>query len=280
MGLFNNFKEKALEQAQQLAAKAQDGLQNMQQASSNDSLSRNEEQYTSHFTPSPSSISQTQCSTDQLYDPRLEQLINAALADGVLTEKEKQILFKKAESFGVDLDEFEMILDARLYERQHVNTQQHVTASKSNKYGEIKKCPNCGAIVDAFQTCCPECGHSFQNVAANSSITVLFQKLDELTANSSGWKQIWYGNQNPELKRKISLITTFPVPTTKDDILEFLSTGVPLAKAPGFLAPYDQKAIAKAWRDKCQQIIIKARFSMKDDPKTLAEVEGYSKLLK
>lgn len=55
MGLFNNFKEKALEQAQQLAAKAQDGLQNMQQASSNDSLSRNEEQYTSHFTPSPSS---------------------------------------------------------------------------------------------------------------------------------------------------------------------------------------------------------------------------------
>lgn len=108
----------------------------------------------------------------------------------------------------------------------------------------------------------------------------MFQKLDELTANSSGWKQIWYGNQNPELKRKISLITTFPVPTTKDDILEFLSTGVPLAKAPGFLAPYDQKAIAKAWRDKCQQIIIKARFSMKDDPKTLAEVEGYSKLLK
>lgn len=96
MGLFDNFKEKALEQAQQLAAKAQDGLQNMQQASSNDSLSRNEEQYTSHFTPSPSSVSQTHCSTDQLYDPRLEQLINAALADGVLTEKEKQILFKKA----------------------------------------------------------------------------------------------------------------------------------------------------------------------------------------
>lgn len=280
MGLLDKFKEKALEQAQQLAAKAQDGLQNMQQASSNESLSRNEEQYASHCTQPFSSVSQTQCSTDQLYDPRLEQLINAALADGVLTEKEKQILFKKAESFGVDLDEFEMILDARLYEKQHANTQQHVTTPKSNKYGDIKKCPNCGATVDAFQTCCPECGHNFQNVAANSTITILFQKLDELTANSSGWKQAWYGAYNPELKRKISLITTFPIPTTKDDILEFLSTGVPLAKAPGVFAAYDEKAIAKAWRDKCKQIIIKARFSMKDDPNTLAEIEEYSKMLK
>ena len=49
-----------------------------------------------------------------MYNERLEQLIDAALADGELTEKEKQILFKKAQEMGVDLDEFEMVLDARL----------------------------------------------------------------------------------------------------------------------------------------------------------------------
>ena len=51
-----------------------------------------------------------------MYNEQIEALISAALADGVLTEKEKQILFKKAESMGIDLDEFEMILDARLVE--------------------------------------------------------------------------------------------------------------------------------------------------------------------
>lgn len=51
-----------------------------------------------------------------MYNEQIEVLISAALADGVLTEKEKQILFKKAESMGIDLDEFEMVLDARLVE--------------------------------------------------------------------------------------------------------------------------------------------------------------------
>ena len=45
-----------------------------------------------------------------MYNEQIEALISAALADGVLTEKEKQILFKKAESMGIDLDEFEMVL--------------------------------------------------------------------------------------------------------------------------------------------------------------------------
>ena len=53
-----------------------------------------------------------------MYNEQLEKLIDYALADGELTEKEKQVLFKKAESMGVDLDEFEMVLDARLFEKQ------------------------------------------------------------------------------------------------------------------------------------------------------------------
>ena len=51
-----------------------------------------------------------------MYSEELENLVSAALADGELTEKEKQILFKKAESMGIDLDEFEMVLNAKLFE--------------------------------------------------------------------------------------------------------------------------------------------------------------------
>jgi hypothetical protein len=35
----------------------------------------------------------------------------------------------------------------------------------------------------------------------------------------------------------------------------------------------------KAWLAKSEQIIIKARIAMKDDKKTLEEIEGYAKQL-
>ena len=45
--------------------------------------------------------------------PELEQLIQYALEDGELTEKERSVLMRKAQEAGIDLDEFEMILNAK-----------------------------------------------------------------------------------------------------------------------------------------------------------------------
>ena len=95
-----------------------------------------------------------------MYNEQLEQLIDAALADGVLTEKEKQILFKKAQTFGIDLDEFEMVLDARLVKLQK---EQQAAAPKSNKYADVKKCPACGSIIPPNTKVCPGCGMVFAN---------------------------------------------------------------------------------------------------------------------
>ena len=61
-----------------------------------------------------------------MYNEQLEQLIDAALTDGTLTEKEKQILYKKAMVMGVDLDEFEMVLEARLIKlKKEVENLRH-----------------------------------------------------------------------------------------------------------------------------------------------------------
>ena len=80
-----------------------------------------------------------------MYNEQIESLISAALADGMLTEKEKQVLFKKAQSQGIDLDEFEMVLDARLVELEKAEKAKAAAAApKSNKLGDVKKCPNCG----------------------------------------------------------------------------------------------------------------------------------------
>ena len=53
-----------------------------------------------------------------MYNEKLEALITAALADGVLTDKEKNLLFKKAEAMGIDRDEFDLVLDGRLAKRK------------------------------------------------------------------------------------------------------------------------------------------------------------------
>ena len=75
-----------------------------------------------------------------MYNEQLENLINAALADGVLTEKEKQILLKKAQSLDIDLDEFEMVLDARLYElNKRERVLQSVKDDKNIDTGKLEK---------------------------------------------------------------------------------------------------------------------------------------------
>lgn len=68
-----------------------------------------------------------------MYNEKLEALITAALADGVLTEKEKQILFKKAEAMGIDRDESELVLDGRLAKRKEEMEAQAPQAAKPVK---------------------------------------------------------------------------------------------------------------------------------------------------
>ena len=66
-----------------------------------------------------------------MYDKQIEDLIKIALQDGVLNEKERKVLIKKAESLGIDVDEFEMVLDARLQSAQ-VSAMQEMEEAASN----------------------------------------------------------------------------------------------------------------------------------------------------
>lgn len=74
-------------------------------------------------------------SSEQLYDAQLEKLIDLALIDGTLTDKKKQILMKKAEQMGIDLDEFEMVLEAKLYSKNQENPKKH---KQSNMDDEVE----------------------------------------------------------------------------------------------------------------------------------------------
>lgn len=73
-----------------------------------------------------------------MYNEKLEALITAALADGVLTDKEKNLLFKKAEAMGIDRDEFELVLEGRLAKRKkEMEAQAPQAAKPAKKKGAI-----------------------------------------------------------------------------------------------------------------------------------------------
>lgn len=121
-----------------------------------------------------------------MYNEQIEQLVSAALADGILTEKEKQILFKKAQSMGIDLDEFEMVLDARLVELKKAEKEKaEKSAPKSSKYGDVRKCPVCGALVPTLAVSCTECGYEFSGVDENLSSKKLADAIDKIQQDAA-----------------------------------------------------------------------------------------------
>lgn len=250
-------------------------------------------------------------------NPELEKYIDMALVDGVITEDEKAFLIKKADQLGVEKDEFDFILNAKIQMKQKEFQEsvpprppQNVSANtekKSQKEGTTKKCPSCGAPVESFNTKCSDCGHEFRNTEAAFTVQKLndeLMKIEEIVRkdyfdNKRDRSVIPKGGLIREEKvmmkppsqvdleieaacadRKLSFISTFPIPNSKEDILEILAIGIPEAKRKlNFWDKVGQSKgkMKKAWLAKCEQIIIKARFSMKDDKKTLEEIEHYAK---
>jgi len=106
-------------------------------------------------------------------NPELEKLIEYAITDGVITEKEKEVLYKKAKELGVDIDEFEMILDAKLHQKTSKNNE----SSKE----ELKECPTCGGPVDKLLDHCIYCKSSLPKQNSDSISS------EELIMNCGEW---------------------------------------------------------------------------------------------
>lgn len=200
-----------------------------------------------------------------MYNEQLEQLIDAALADGELTEKEKQILFKKAQAMGVDLDEFEMVLDARLVKLKKAEEEKAASsAPKSNKFGDVKKCPACGAIVQSYQGVCHECGYAFENIEANSSSRKFSEMIDKLMREGEEKKadktfvQNLLTDRTTRYEKISTAIQNFPIPNTKADLMEFII--IMKSKMDNDFDPY-----SSVYRTKYKECIDKAKLLFPND---------------
>ena len=142
--------------------------------------------------------------------------------------------------------------------------------------GYIHKCPNCGEMLDSFAVNCPTCGYEFRGVKGAISVREFAKKLEEIESkrptNRFGFKKV-LENQNTVNEtdiKKISLIRSFAIPNTKEDILEFLilaSSNINLQRYNDFDAISEsEKAVSDAWQAKLEQAYEKARMSFGDTP--------------
>ena len=126
-------------------------------------------------------------------NPEIEKLIDIALKDGQITEKEREIILRKTETLGLDKDEIEMILEGI------ISDQIKAREIGKTKQGVIKKCPHCGAPAKAFSDKCEACGEDFR-----------FNTLSNLTENLTS------DNESNAIK-----ISRQNIPINKEELIEF-----------------------------------------------------------
>ena len=141
--------------------------------------------------------------------------------------------------------------------------------------GKIYKCPNCGVVLDSFKVNCPTCGHEFRGPKNSLSVGEFTAKLEEIERNRStkgfGLKKM-LENQNEVSEtdlKKISLIGSYVIPNTKEDMVEFLilaSSNINLQRYNDFDAiSVSEKAVSDAWQAKFEQAYEKAKLSFGDE---------------
>ena len=131
-----------------------------------------------------------------------------------------------------------------------INENNSNTQRKTTYEGEIHKCPNCGELLGAFVSVCSSCGYEIRGRKASDSIREFALSLARTESDA----------------QKASLIRNFPIPNTKEDILEFV-----ILAATNFNMQHDpqedggKKDISDAWCAKIEQSYQKAKLLFNGD---------------
>ena len=165
-----------------------------------------------------------------MFSERLENLIKASLQDGMLTDQEKQAIMKRAETEGEDLNEVEIYIQSLFQkakqEYQRKEDEKDETIAKEKKAAMGRICPQCGKQIPPLTLKC-DCGYELSASGNNkSSVKELAEKIEKIQSEPFKYKpdQLEYNDEKKEREHRIQdLISIFPVPNTKEDIIDFLS---------------------------------------------------------
>lgn len=151
------------------------------------------------------------------------------------------------------------------------------TQRKTVYDGELHKCPNCGEILKAFELNCPACGYELRGTKVSGAVKEFALKLEAIESRREYEKPrgLFAAAEAQQRisktdEQKISLIRSFSIPNSKEDMLEFMI----LATSNMNMSTYDstntyisksEKEINAAWFSKVQQVYEKAKRSYSTD---------------
>lgn len=129
-------------------------------------------------------------------NPELKNLVDAALTDGYLSDKEREVLKRKATKLGFDIDELDILLDGKLHQFSRENRPN------------INKCPNCGDIISGFSRICKSCDYIVNSTDQEDfeSLEESFHELEELVDDLKREKKDL--NSSPLLVANLKIIFT------------------------------------------------------------------------
>lgn len=139
--------------------------------------------------------------------------------------------------------------------------------------GKLKKCPNCGELVDSFTIKCKACGYEFREISETSSIQKLRESLDEMVSKDKDdiLSKILYGDnyKSKGIRNVIAKIRNFNIPNAKEDIIDMMILAISNIDN-------DDDELSEAWRSKMEQAYQKAKILLKNDP-SFSEIENLYK---
>lgn len=113
------------------------------------------------------------------------------------------------------------------------------TKRKTVYDGEIHKCPHCGENITSFVSVCPSCGNELRGRSVSQSIKEFSEKLIKTN----------------DIEQQVLLIRSYPIPNTKEDILEFMIL------ASSNISGDIPKSLLESWKTKFEQCFRKAELT-------------------
>ena len=137
------------------------------------------------------------------------------------------------------------------------------TTSREKIYeGAIHKCPNCGETITSFTSVCPLCGIELRGTGGSAIIREFSEKFERAGS----------------VANKMALVRSFPVPNTKEDIIEFMILACSNFDAAFYASHLGVEDISDAWLAKIEQCYKKAGIVFPSAPEYKEIVSMYNEV--
>ena len=83
------------------------------------------------------------------------------------------------------------------------------------------KCPACGELLSPYENTCPSCGYKLKE-ASEGAIGRLYQTISSIEEKRPKKEKTASTDISPTDKKIASAIKSFPIPSEKEDLIEFL----------------------------------------------------------